>query len=57
MMIGYGIVAFRDPNGIRPLVLGKREDEVSGKTEYMFASESIALDIRDACGRSRLCYF
>lgn len=47
MMIGYGIVAFRDPNGIRPLVLGKREDEVSGKTEYMFASESIALDIAD----------
>ncbi|WP_075319984.1 amidophosphoribosyltransferase [Histophilus somni] len=48
MMIGYGIVAFRDPNGIRPLVLGKREDEVSGKTEYMFASESIALDIADS---------
>ncbi|HDR1195480.1 TPA: amidophosphoribosyltransferase [Pasteurella multocida] len=42
MIIGHGMVAFRDPNGIRPLVLGKREE--SGKTEYMFASESIALD-------------
>ncbi|MGX2967808.1 amidophosphoribosyltransferase [Ursidibacter sp. B-7004-1] len=43
MIIGYGMVAFRDPYGIRPLVLGKREE--NGKTEYMFASESIALDI------------
>lgn len=43
MIIGYGMVAFRDPFGIRPLVLGKREE--NGKTEYMFASESIALDI------------
>ncbi|MCH1906295.1 amidophosphoribosyltransferase [Pasteurella multocida] len=42
MIIGHGMVAFRDPNGIRPLVLGKREE--NGKTEYMFASESIALD-------------
>ncbi|MGC6247455.1 amidophosphoribosyltransferase [Bisgaard Taxon 45] len=42
MIIGHGMVAFRDPNGIRPLVLGKREE--NGKTDYMFASESIALD-------------
>ncbi|MFC1045581.1 amidophosphoribosyltransferase [Pasteurella multocida] len=42
MIIGHGMVAFRDPNGIRPLVLGKREE--NGKTKYMFASESIALD-------------
>ncbi|HHE3605893.1 TPA: amidophosphoribosyltransferase [Pasteurella multocida] len=42
MIIGHGMVAFRDPNGIRPLVLGKREE--NGKIEYMFASESIALD-------------
>ena len=43
MIIGCGMVAFRDPYGIRPLVLGKREE--NGKTEYMFASETTALDI------------
>ena len=43
MVVGFGIVAFRDPNGIRPLVLGRRESD-SG-TEYMVASESVALDI------------
>ncbi|GAL14497.1 amidophosphoribosyltransferase [Vibrio astriarenae] len=42
MIIGHGMIAFRDPNGIRPLCLGKRE--VEGRTEYMVASESVALD-------------
>lgn len=42
MISGYGLVAFRDPNGIRPLVMGCAVAE--GKTEYMFASESVALD-------------
>ncbi len=42
MINGYGIVGFRDPHGVRPLVYGKREAE-SG-TEYMIASESVALD-------------
>ncbi len=43
MVIGHGMVAFRDPNGIRPLVLGRRV--LPGKqTEYMVASESVALD-------------
>lgn len=43
MVLGLGLVAFRDPHGIRPLVLGKRE--VNGRAEYAVASESVALDI------------
>ncbi|MBT8077122.1 MAG: amidophosphoribosyltransferase [Gammaproteobacteria bacterium] len=43
MIIGYGIVAFRDPNGIRPLVLGCRESDEG--SEFMVASESVALDV------------
>ena len=44
LLLGYGIVAFRDPHGIRPLVLGERDTEGGGK-EYAVASESVALDI------------
>ncbi len=39
LITGWGIVAFRDPNGIRPLSMGSRD--VEGFTERVFASESV----------------
>lgn len=41
MIAGHGLLAFRDPNGIRPLVVGVRT--VTGKPEYIIASESVAI--------------
>ncbi len=42
MIAGYGLVAFRDPFGIRPLIIGVCA--AMGGTEYAVASESVALE-------------
>jgi amidophosphoribosyltransferase len=45
MIADVGVIAFRDPYGIRPVVIGKRQTEQG--VEYMVASESVAVDTLD----------
>ena len=45
MLTDEGLIACRDPLGIRPLVIGRREDS------YILASETVALDV---CGATYL---
>lgn len=42
LIAGYGLLAFRDPFGIRPLCIGKVE--TAGGTSWMIASESVVLE-------------
>jgi amidophosphoribosyltransferase len=43
LIANYGLVAFRDPHGIRPLVIGKKEE--ANNTTYLISSESCAIEI------------
>lgn len=46
IVAGYGLIGFRDPNGIRPLVLGMRV-RADGTKDYMLSSESVVLQALD----------
>ncbi|WP_320675857.1 amidophosphoribosyltransferase [Prochlorococcus sp. MIT 1300] len=46
LIAGQGLIAFRDPFGIRPLVIGRRESN-SGEIEWIVASESLVLENGD----------
>jgi len=43
MLAGFGIIAFRDPNGIRPVGMAVRRSP-SGGQDHLFASESVVAD-------------
>ncbi|WP_217178649.1 amidophosphoribosyltransferase [Streptomyces sp. AC495_CC817] len=50
VIAGYGLLAFRDPFGIRPLILGRRPSAVEGaegRDEWVVASESLVLENGD----------
>ncbi len=60
LIIGKGLVAFRDPHGIRPLVWGERKRK-DGRSDYIFASETTAfyalvLNLKVICKPGEVAY-
>ncbi len=45
MITGVGILGFRDPNGIRPIIFGERKTDIGA--EFIISSESVAIDALD----------
>jgi amidophosphoribosyltransferase len=43
ILAGFGIIAFRDPNGIRPVGFGSRKT-FGGGMDYLVSSESVVVD-------------
>ena len=43
LIAGYGLVAFRDIHGIRPLILGRKKNSIG--YSYIVSSESVALEL------------
>ncbi len=46
LIVGGGLVAFRDPHGIKPIIMGERRS-AGGEKSYCITSESVALDLLD----------
>lgn len=44
MLAGFGIIAFRDPNGIRPVGMATRASATGTGQDYLFSSESVVAD-------------
>ena len=47
LISGHGLLAFRDPFGIRPLVIGRRISDKTKKEEWMVTGESLVLENND----------
>ena len=44
MLAGFGIIAFRDPNGIRPVGMASRQSPTTDGKDWLFSSESVVAD-------------